>query len=297
MITLDQVIRGILTPAIVAALLAWLGRWLRWRWVMPLGAGVAFILGYGLLGATSAEKIAFWQLPGRLVQFPGLPPQDGPDWLFWMAIPATLLAVMDAVFQPKLGWILGAAAGAMAWVIVRPVVPGGVSLGALCVCAIAVGLAGAGLCYIARAVEPRIGAWAVAGGWCIAVGGAAVVVLACDSASIGVRGLAAAAALASVAAFSRRDAATGRSIAILAVAVLAGILAGGRFYAGVSWAQFAVLMASPALLAAAWIIPARRRRWATVIALLAVMALVFAVVAPAALAAKNASESNSADPY
>ena len=85
-------------------------------------------------------------------------------------------------------------------------------------------------------------------------------------------------------------------MALLAVSILCGLLAGGRFYPdpGVSWLGVAILLASPLVALAGLIVPARHAWLRGVTAVLAVAIVVAAVTAPAALAAKRAAE---ADPY
>jgi len=277
MITATQAICALVIPFIISMLLTVLGRWRRWRWMMPAAVGTAFLVGYGLL------------------EVPRLKPIDGTDWLFWLAIPASLLAILDAIIQPKWGWAFGSAAGAVAWMIIYQVVPNAASISICWATAIAVAAAGAGLCLAAGTIESRIGSWAVTAGLCAAVGAASVVVLASDSASVGIRGLAAAAALAPGALFVLKDGA--RSVSIIAITALAGVLVGGHFYAGVTWTQFAVLMLSPILLLAGAVVPVKRPRLAGVVAVIAVIAAVAPVMIPAVVAAKHAAESNASDPY
>jgi hypothetical protein len=244
--------------------------------MVPLAVGTAFLLGYALLAV------------------PRFTPTDGPDWLFWMAIPAAGLAVVDSILLPKWGWLFGAVAGVVSLAIIHPIVPVAVSPVVCWGTAIAVAAVGAGLCLTARIAEPRVGTWAVMAGLCAAVGGASVVVLASDSASVGIRGLSAAAALAPLVLLTIKSNHGGRSVSIIAVTVLAGILTGGHFYAGVSWTQFAVLMFSPALLLAGLAVPGKHRRLAGLAAVLAVIVAIAPVVIPAVIAAKHAAESNDA---
>jgi hypothetical protein len=277
MITLNQAVRAILAPLVLALILAAVGRWRRWRWMMPAAAGTAFVTGYGLLGV------------------PRLGPIDGTDWLFWLTIPVTGLAILDSVFVPRWGWAFGAVAGVVAWMIIHPVVPDTVSPGVCWATAIGTAVAGAGLCLAAGAMGSRLRPWAVLAGPCAAVGAAAVVVLASDSASIGIRGLAAAASLGPLIPLIAGGSV--RGVTILALAVLAGILVGGHFYAGVSWTQFAILMLSPLLLFTGAMVPVKRPRLAGVVAVLAVLGVLAPIVIPAVVAAKHAAESNSSDPY
>src|SRR3954468_1732661 len=100
MVTPSELFRVLLAPLVVSAIVAAIGRWRKWAWAMPLAAGVGFLVGYALLGV------------------PKLPPRDGTDWLFWLAVPVTLLGVVDATVGRRWGWALGlAAASAVAVVI------------------------------------------------------------------------------------------------------------------------------------------------------------------------------------
>src|SRR5437764_8821667 len=109
MLTLHEILYAVVIPAVIAALIAGLGFWRRWAWTMPAAVGVGFLAGYFVLAG-----------------FPGLPPQDGTDWLFWAAIPLAALAIVDAVMVRSWSWIFGVAAGGVALLIARPLVPANV---------------------------------------------------------------------------------------------------------------------------------------------------------------------------
>ncbi len=244
MITSSQAVHAILIPFVISAFLAALGRWRSWRWMMPTAVGAAFLTGYGLL------------------EVPRFPPIDGTDWLFWLAIPATLLAIVDSILLPNWGWAFGAAAARrLRWSSsirsspARHLPPSAVARqsqwpSSAPDCAWRSGRSRRG-----SAVGPSSPDFVLRRG-------ASIVVLASDSASVGIRGLAGAAALAPLVLLTARPVHSARSISMIAVAVLAGILAGGHFYAGVTFAQFAVLLLSPALLLAGFAVPGKRRRLA-----------------------------------
>jgi hypothetical protein len=296
--THDELLKSLLAPVLVAALVAGVGRWRRWAWALPLAAGAGFLAGYALLGV------------------PRLPPRDGSDWLFWAAVPVSLLGVLDAAAGGRRGGLLGAAAGAVAFVILRPLVPGAVSSGALWGTAAVLAAAGAGLVMGVGLAERWVGSAAVMIAMCVALGGAAVVVLSSNFRVMGIYGIAASAALGPVAASAATirpgrtrlakgtvddDAGAamsrvGHSVAVVAIPILAGLLAGGHYYAdpGVNWSQFAVLLGAPALLLVGAAVPGRRDWVRGVVAVAAVAAVVAAVTVPAARAAKKAAE---ADPY
>jgi hypothetical protein len=112
---------------------------------------------------------------------------------------------------------------------------------------------------------------------------------------VGVYGIAAAAALGPVAVLTGKLRAA-RSVAIVAIPLLAGLLAGGHYYPdpGVPWSQAAILMAAPLLLLPCAAIPTQRKWIRGVVAAVLVAILVGTVAGPTALAAKKAAEG---DPY
>lgn len=290
MLTLDELARALLAPVLVAAAMAAVGAWRRWAWLLPVAAGAGFLTGFALFGV------------------PRLPPRDGTDWLFWLALPLTAAGVTDAVLQHRpawrrYGWLAGAVMGATAFVIVRPLVPASVSTGTLITLAPALAAAGAALVLAAGWAEPRVGAWAVVTAFCVAVGGVGVVVMSSHLRIVGIYGIAASAALGPVAvgAGRFRDAdRPGRAVAVVAVGLLAGLLAGGRYYPdpGVSWVNFVVLVAAPALLLLGALLPVKRAWVRGAAAVLAVALAVGAVTVPTALEAKRAAEAESSeDPY
>jgi hypothetical protein len=281
MLTVDEALRVVLAPLLVAAAVAAVGRWRQWPWAMPVAVGAGFLAGYALVGV------------------PRLPPLDGTDWLFWLALPVTALGVIDALIGWRWGWLMGAAAGPVALLILAPLRPHAISVGAMVGTSLAMAAAGAGLCYAARLVEERVGPRTLVAGLCVVMGGAAVVVFSSNLRSGGLYGLAAAAALAPVAAFVRTRTPRAFAVATVAVPILAGLLAGGHFYPepGVTWTHLVLLIVAPALLLIGALVPGKRRWVRPVAALLAVAVVTAAIAAPAALAAKKASEPDPDDPY
>jgi hypothetical protein len=279
--TPDELLRVIRPALFVSTLVAALGHWRGWAWAMPVAAGAGFITSYALLG------------------IPKLPPRDGTDWLFWVAIPVTLLGVVDAMVGGRWGWVLGAAAGGAMLVIVRPLAPDAVSMGELLGMTMALAGVGALLCLGARFAEWRIGAPAIVAALCITLGGAAVVVLSSNLRIVGIYGIALSAGLGPVAVLAGDHLRAGRSVAVVAIPLLAGLLAAGRYYAdpGVSWSNFAVLMLAPALLPLSALPPGKRVWIRGVLAVVAVAITVAAVTMPTVLAAKKAAESTANDPY
>jgi thiol:disulfide interchange protein len=88
-------------------------------------------------------------------------------------------------------------------------------------------------------------------------------------------------------------------VAIVATALLAGLLVAGKFYPepGVPVMQGLVLLAAPVWLLAGALMPVKRPWVRGVVGLLLVVIAVAAVTGPAALAAKKAAEASPADPY
>ncbi len=279
MLTGQELIYAILVPVLVSAAIAGLGMWRGWAWAMPVAVGAGFMTAYVLLTGV-----------------PRLPPRDGIDWLFWAAVPVTLLGALDAATRSRWGWIFGAAAGGVALLVARPLVPGAVSTTALWTTAAALAAAGAALCYVARSADRRVGAWAVIGSLCAVTGAAAVVVLSSNLRIGGVYGIAAAAALGPVAVLAVRGTSAAGGVAVVAVSLLAGLLVGGHYYPdpGVGWTPIALLLTAPLLLAAAAALPGERNVIRGAAAVAAVAIAVGAVAAPIALEAKAAAEG---DPY
>jgi len=278
----SELLRVILAPVIVSAVVAGLGRWRKSAWAMPLAAGAGFLTGYALIGV------------------PRLPPRDGTDWLFWLAFPLTVLGIVDALVGKRWGWSLGAAAGAVAWVILAPLVPGAVTRLELVSAALAFALAGAAVTFCIQLAEPRVAAAAVVAGLCVALGATAVVVMSSNLRIVGVYGIAASAALGPVAVFAGTLSRSGRAVAIVCIPLLAGLLVGGRYYTepGVSGLNLVTLRAAPALLLLGAVIPGNKDWVRGIVAALAVATAVSVVTAPTAMAAKKTAETVDVDdPY
>jgi hypothetical protein len=267
----------VLAPLLVAGIIAGIARWRRWPWAMPIAAGAGFLLGYGL------------------VRLPSLPPVDGIDWLFWLAIPLVLLGAIHAIWGKRWGWVLGAMSGIVSFVIIHPIVPGAVSPAMCWGSSLALAAGGAMLMLAIEEAEERIGSAAILAGLCIIIGGTAVVIISSNLLVFGFDGIAAAAALAPLVVLAGRFR-IGRSVAVAFVPILAGLLVGGHFYPdpGVSWTNFIVLFASPLLLLVELAIPGNRKRIRGAVALAAVAIAVAVIAIPTAIAAKKAAD---ADPY
>lgn len=284
MLTNQELLYNVLLPVVISALIAAIGAWRRWPFTMPLAAGVAFIVAYATTG------------------LPRFPPHDGTDWLFWLAIPLTLIAVGESLFgklvggahptgTSRFGWLLGAAAGAVTFLLLKPL--GDVSSQVLWTTTALVTLTGVALVFVASLAQRRLGSFWTLAPFCVAAAGAGVVILSSDSRTIGLHGIAAAAAIGPVVVLGARLRAA-QSLAILIVPLLAGLLLAGHFYAGVTHTHMIVLLAAPLLLLLGVFLPIRQQWLRGLIALIATIIAVAAVTAPTALAAKKAAES---DPY
>jgi hypothetical protein len=297
MLTASQILYGLVLPAMVSLALAAIGWWRGWRWVMPLAAGGAFIVAYAALGLSGLPPRSGAEWPAWLARgVPKFPPSNGSDWLFWLAIPVTALGLLDAVVGGRWGWILGATAGAVALGILRPLwgMTDGLTFWATIAVLTVVGVLHA---WVASVVEQRAGSLWTIGAFAAALGGAGVMVMSSNLQTVGIYGLAAAAAVAPVALLSYRKLAAARSVAVVAVALLAGLLVAGRYYPdpGVPLVQGLVLLGAPVLLLIGAFLPVRREWVRGVVGLLAVIIAIAVVTGPAAVAAKKAAES--ADPY
>ncbi|MDB5323933.1 MAG: hypothetical protein JWN40_5564 [Phycisphaerales bacterium] len=280
MLTNQELLYNVLLPVIISALIAGIGAWRRWPFTMPLAIGAAFIVAYATSG------------------LPKFPPHDGTDWLFWLAIPLTLIAIAESVAGKKLvgahpsgtsrfGWILGAAAGAVAALLLKPL--GDVSSQVLWTTTALFTLTGVALVFVASLAQRRLGSFWTLAPFCVAAAGAGVVILSSDSRTIGLHGIAVAAAIGPVVVLGARLRAA-QSVAIVIVPLLAGLLLAGHFYAGVTRTHMIVLLAAPLLLLLGVFLPIRQQWLRGLIALLATIIAVAAVTAPTALAAKS-------DPY
>jgi hypothetical protein len=280
MLTDRQLWVGIALPGLVSMALMLIVVWRRWALVLPMVLGIAIMIGYWLL------------------RRPELPPQDGCDWLFWMQVP---LMVGGTLFQ-SLGarWAaMGAIAGAVTYVVLRPIMPAIGSAGiwnSLAVTGLW-GTAGAiTLPWAARRIDAMWIAAALAG----IVGASAVVVLSSNFLTYGIIGMGAAMAILPIAVGLRRMAHRNgndgpgiiRGLSVSIMGLLAGLLAGGRYYphTGVSPFQFHVLGAAPLLIPLARCLPGKRDWVRCVAAVVLPSAIVWCIAIPAALAARHAAE-------
>jgi hypothetical protein len=283
----QELVYALVVPAVVAGVIAALGRWRRWGWAMPVGVGVGFLTGYALF------------------RMPALPPRDGVDWLFWLTLPVTAAGVAASMLaradEPEWRgrlWLspLGLAAAVVSLAIMLPLTRvGSVSVGATVWTPLAVGLIGAGSMLALQIAIDRVGPVAVMLGLCIIVGGAGVMVMSSNLRIVGIYGLAAAAAVGAVGilCWDRRGAA---GVGVLAISLLAGLLSAGTYYPdpGVRWWEFALIFCAPLLMAAVAFVPVSKGWIKGVIAVGVVALFVGALTIPKALAAKKAAEG---DPY
>jgi len=278
MLTKDEILLGIIVPMAVSALLAAIGAWRKWTWFMPLAAGVGFLVSYTCFAR------------------PKLPPVDGSDWLYWLAIPLIALGVIDALIGKGWCWLLAGFAAVVAIVMVKPLIqvppaPDGVTWQMIWTTAAIVGVTAIVQALVAGMTQKRIGSLWVIMSFCVAIGGAGVVIFSSNLRTVGVYGIAAAAALGPVAVLGMRMRGA-QSVAVFSAPLLAGLLVAGRFYPepGVSWVNFGVLLGAPILILVGAMLPIKRTWMRGVIGLLAVAIAVGAVTGPTALAAKVAAE-------
>ncbi|HEY7120563.1 MAG TPA: hypothetical protein VH475_28520 [Tepidisphaeraceae bacterium] len=275
MLTAMEVLWGIVLPAVVAGVIALIARWRRWDWAMPVAVGVGFVVAYAVMGR------------------PKLPPSNGNDWLFWLAVPRTVLGVVDALVGGRWGWVMGVSAGIVALVVLWPI-SAGIEARVLWGTVVGMTAAGVALAWVAGFARMRMGDRWIIGAFAIVLGAAGLVTFSSNLRTTGVNGLSAGAAVAAAALLGRGAA---RSVVILVVPLLAGFLVAGRFYPepGVTWTNVIVLMGAPVLLIVGALVPVRRGWVRGMIGLLAVAIAVAAVAGPTALKAKAAAET--VDPY
>jgi hypothetical protein len=284
----------LVTPAVVAALLAAVAFWRKWAWLYPIAAAVAFVTGYVALNLPS-DLAAKQSVSTVSAVVPKFPPGDGTDWLFWLAVPVAALAVIDTFLPARFGWLCAAAAsGGVAFTVLRPLhdlPPTTLEFATLAFSGI-----GALLAIAIDQAARRSNAFWTTAALAIVAGGAGVVIFASHSRSVGLRGLVLAAALGPIAVLSFRPAKP-RAAATFAAPLLIGLLVSGRFYADVTVANFWLLLATPLLVLIGAALPTQRSWLRGLAALLAVAIATAAVTAPVALTAKRAAESAEPDPY
>jgi hypothetical protein len=272
-LNLEEILCGILLPACISGFIVAIGAWQRWAWSMPLAVGVGFIIAYAVMARPR------WNTA------------DGPDWLFWLAIPLTGIAVLAAASRPRFEWVRGALAGVVAVVLVKPL-SASVPAETMWVVAGVTAVAGVALVWVVGEAGRRLGAtWALAA-LAVTLGGAGVVIFSSNFRTFGVYGLAAAAAVARVSMGVFRSPSASRGLALLVVPLLAGLMVAGRFYPepGVSWVNFGVLLGSPLLVVVGLVVPAKKWWLPGLVGVVAVGITVAAVAAPTALKAKRAAE-------
>jgi hypothetical protein len=280
MLSNREVFLGILLPLLVSLVIGAVAAWKRQAWLLPLGLGVGFLVGYAnSLGSSGGFGL------------PAVPPSDGTDWLFWTTIPAIILAATTGWLRR--GWmaILAAWAGAVVWMILKPLVPGTLSSTASLELAIAAAIVAPVITGLLHLAAQRLGHGWVAAALCIVLGGTGVVVLSSNLRTTGVYGLGAGAAAAAAMLFAARLKAT-QALAVLSTTILFGLLACGLFYPepGVKPVFAGILAGAPLLVLLGLAVPAKKPWLRGAVAALAVAIAVAAVAAPAALAAKHAAE-------
>lgn len=280
MLTDREIYLGIALPGLVSAALMLIVVWRRWTIALPAVLGIAFMAGYWFL------------------RRPELPPQDGSDWLFWMTLP---LMLGGMVFQ-RLGarWAaMGAIAGVLVFVVLRPITPA-IGLATIWKSSAIAALWGTAAAIMLPWAARRIGAAWILGALSSIVGATAVLVLSSNYRAYGVVGMGAATAIAAIALgigwMARHGDDNGpgsvRGLSVVVVVILAGLLAGGRFYprTGVSPFHFHVFGVAPLLIALAYFAPGKRDWPRGVLAFVLSSTVVWCIAIPLAIVAKHAAE-------
>ncbi len=311
MMTMRDILTGILLPLAASALLMLLGIWSRLRWMGAIAVAAGFLAAYAATGR------------------PEFPPHDGVDWLFWLAGPMAVVgaaagllwkgAGRNSVTTPRgpsvvASGIVGAALGGLlaavaAYVVARPLILVGsvpaaegyeLAAGAMVVGAVAV--------WLSQWAAGRMGGGWVILAWSIALGGTGVVLMSTALRAVGIHGLSASAgtfaagmvALAMRGKTRRIGGGASGGVAVLAAGLMGGLLSAGKFYPpgdGVAWWAAGLLMVSAGLVICGAAIPGKARWLKAVVGLLAVAIAVGALAAPAALKAMKAAEAMADDLY
>lgn len=272
-----EILLGVAVPGLFSACLMLVVVWRRWGIALPAVSGIAIMAGYGML------------------RHPGLPPQDGSDWLFWMVY---LLATAGIGLQ-RLGakWAgMGAVAGAVVFVVLRPIAPE-IGWGAVWEASAVAAMWGVAAAVALPWAGSRFGAGWVVLGLASVVGAAGVLVASSNFLAYGVCGMGAAVAIVPVALGlewmewrGAKDASAGvRGMTLVAIGFLAGLLAGGRYYphAGVTSYHFHLFGAAPLLIAWPALLRGKRRWVLGLAAFGGVSALVWGLAIPRAVAAEK----------
>jgi hypothetical protein len=280
MLTDRQLYLGIALPGLISTALVLVVVWRRWAIAMPTVLGISVMAGYWLL------------------RKPELPPQDGCDWLFWMQVPLMLGAT---VFQRMgvRGAPIGAMAGVVAFAVLRPIAPA-IGPAAVWKSSLIAGAWGSAAAITLPWASRRIDASWIVGTLASVVGATAVVVSSSSFLAYGVIGLGAAVAIIPIALGLRwtgsgrcDDASAGvRGLSLMITALLAGLLAGGRYYppTGVIPLHFHALGAAPLLIPLACCLPGKKD-WVRGVAVVGLAsAVAWCIAIPPALAAKHAAE-------
>ncbi|HYE20418.1 MAG TPA: hypothetical protein VEA69_18370 [Tepidisphaeraceae bacterium] len=197
MLTDREILLASALPMLVAAALALLAYWRRRPWPAPLAAAAGFALAYA----------AQFARPPRQLALPTLPPHDGTDWLFWVAIPLAIVGIAAAC--ARRGWVViaGLTAGGVAYLLLWPVVKSGAVPHSTALSdASIIAVAGVATVFASRFAAARLGGVWVVAALSIATGGTGVLILASGMKDVGLHGMAAGAAIlgAAIAALPRR---------------------------------------------------------------------------------------------
>src|SRR5689334_21581826 len=122
MLSGQELLLAVLLPMVVSSIFAAIGAWRKWKWMMPLAAGLAFLISYTVTLAVNHFSVenSVPGVPREWYFLPKLPPVNGTDWLYWFAIPLIVLGVVDALVGKGWGFVLGAFAAVVAYVTLHP---------------------------------------------------------------------------------------------------------------------------------------------------------------------------------
>jgi Protein of unknown function (DUF2484) len=235
---------GFVIPLAVAAAIMFV---FRRAWAAAIAAGLAYTVGH-------------WQLVG----IPGFPPLDNFHWLFFTAVVATIVGVIES--SAKMSWWLVAllrllAVGGLADVLLSPL-PDALPVAGALVWAASITLIGAAVWAETSRASAKLTGATPAAVWLLVIGAATLAVGFTGSIKLLQLGGALVAGLIPVVIFAatRPNRPIARGICAISTLILVGLLTMGRFYSALPDYVALILLLSPLWILLASVLDHIRKR-------------------------------------